>query len=189
MISFNKIFKNSLVLAGITLALFFALYFYFALNGTVSVKEYYTYSFFICCFVVLPLYAIYCFLSILIVARSKAKNYKEIEDLMTFKQGFKIGFYTVFFAGVVSLLTIFVFFNTYGEWAQDSLKQGLLDTFTANMSDPKTSKDIVAFRNSEAYKTLNLFTVKNFFGLFSIFLSFYIAISALFSQFLKKRVF
>ncbi len=40
MISFNKIFKNSLVLTAITLALFFALYFYFSLNGTVSVKDY-----------------------------------------------------------------------------------------------------------------------------------------------------
>ncbi len=108
---------------------------------------------------------------------------------MTFKEGFKIGFYTIFFGGIISLIVIFVFFNTYGEWAQDSLKQGLLDTFTSNMSDPKIAKDIETFRNSDDYKTLNLFTVKNFFGLFSIFLSFYIAISAMFSQFLKKRVF
>ena len=52
MISFNKIFKNSLVLTGITLVLFFALYFYFSFNGTVSVQDYYIYSFFICRFVV-----------------------------------------------------------------------------------------------------------------------------------------
>ena len=189
MISFNKIFKNSLVLTGITLVLFFALYFYFSFNGTVSVQDYYIYSSFICCFIVLPLYATYCFFTILNLAKAKAINYQSIEDLMTFKEGFKVGFYTIFFAGIISLIVIFVFFNTYGEWAQDSLKQGLLDTFTSNMSDPKTSKDIEAFRNSDDYKTLNLFTVKNFFGLFSIFLSFYIAISALFSQFLKKRVF
>ena len=189
MVSFNKIFKNSLVLTAITLALFFALYFYFSLNGTVSVKDYYTYSFMICCFVVLPLYALYCFLTIFNLSKNKAKNHQTSEELMTFKEGFKVGFYTIFFAGIMSLIVIFVFFNTYGEWAQDSLKQGLLDTFTSNMSDPKVAKDIETFRNSDDYKTLNLFTVKNFFGLFSIFLSFYIAIAAMFSQFLKKRVF
>ena len=150
----------------------------------------------ICCFIILPLYAIYCFITILNLSKAKAKirqNNPETgeygEGLMTFKEGFKTGFYTIFFAGIMSLIVIFVFFNTYGEWAQDSLKQGLLDTFTANMSDPKTAKDIETFRNSDDYKTLNLFTTKNFFGLFSIFLSFYIAIAALFSQFLKKRVF
>jgi hypothetical protein len=189
MISFNKIFKNSLVLTGITLVLFFALYFYFSLNGTVSVQDYYTYSFFICSFIVLPLYAIFCFFTILNLSKKKAINHQSRDELMTFKEGFKVGFYTIFFAGAISLIVIFVFFNTYGEWAQDSLKQGLLDTFTSNMTDAKTSKDIETFRNSDAYKTLNLFTFKNFFGLFSIFLSFYIAISALFSQFLKKRVF
>jgi hypothetical protein len=196
MISFNKIFKNSLVLTTITLGLFFALYLYFSTNGSVTVKDYYIYSFMICCFIILPLYAIYCFVTILNLSKAKAKirqNNPETgeygEGLMTFKEGFKTGFYTIFFAGIMSLIVIFVFFNTYGEWAQDSLKQGLLDTFTANMSDAKTAKDIETFRNSDDYKTLNLFTTKNFFGLFSIFLSFYIAIAALFSQFLKKRVF
>ncbi|WP_313373465.1 DUF4199 domain-containing protein [Chishuiella sp.] len=189
MISFNKIFKNSLILTAITLVLFFGLYFYFSTNGSVSVKDYYTYSFMICCFILLPVYAIYCFFMIFNLSKKKAINYQSREDLMSFKEGFKVGFYTIFFAGAISLIVIFVFFNTAGEWAQDSLKQGLLDTFTDNMADPKVAKDIETYRNSDSYKTLNLFTIKNFFGLFSMFLSFYIAISALFSQFLKKRVF
>ncbi|WP_313386119.1 DUF4199 domain-containing protein [Chishuiella sp.] len=189
MISFNKIFKNSLILTAITLVLFFGLYFYFSTNGNVSVKDYYTYSFMICCFILLPVYAIYCFFMIFNLSKKKAINYQTREDLMSFKEGFKVGFYTIFFAGAMSLIVIFLFFNTAGEWAQDSLKQGLLDTFTDNMADPKIAKDIELYRNSDGYKNLNLFTIKNFFGLFSMFLSFYIAISALFSQFLKKRVF
>jgi len=189
MISFNKIFKNSLVLATITLALFFALYLYFSLNGTVSVQDYYIYSFFTCCFIVLPLFALYCFLSILRVSKAKAKNYQTSEDLMTFKEGFKVGFYTIFFAGLISLLVIFIFFNTYGEWLQDELKLWLWNTVTVNPTDPALKKYLATNPDSNTYKTLNLFTIKNFFGLFSIFLSFYIAISAIFSQFLKKRVF
>ena len=189
MISFNKIFKNSLVLAGITLVLFFALYFYFSLNGSISVLDYYIYSFVICCFLVLPLFAVYCFFTILSLAKKKAQNYQSIEDLMTFKEGFKVGFYTIFFAGIISLIVIFVFFNTYGEWLQDDLKLWLWNTVTTNPTDPALKKYLATSTNSESYKSLNLFTVKNFFGLFSIFLSFYVAISAIFSQFLKKRVF
>ncbi|MFV0207677.1 DUF4199 family protein [Empedobacter falsenii] len=189
MISFNKIFKNSLVLTGITLVLFFALYFYFSLNGTVSVQDYYTYSFMMCCFVVLPLYALYCFFMIFNLSKKKAKNHQTSEDLMTFKEGFKIGFYTIFFGGIISLMVIFVFFNTYGEWLQDELKLWLWNTVTTNPTDPALKKYLATNSGSDSYKTLNLFTVKNFFGLFSIFLSFYIAISAMFSQFLKKRVF
>ncbi len=189
MISFNNIFKNALVLTGITLVLFFALYFYFSLNGTVSIEDYYTYSFIICCFVVLPIYAIYCFFTIFKLAKSKAINYTSVDDLMTFKDGFKVGFYTIFFAGIISLIVIFVFFNTYGLWLQDELKQWLWNTITNNPTDPGLKKYLESKPDSLSYKTINLFTIKNFFGLFSIFLSFYIAISALFSQFLKKRVF
>ena len=156
MISFNKIFKSSLVLMAITLALFFALYFYFSLNGTVSVKDYYTYSFMICCFVVLPLYALYCFFTIFNLSKIKAKHHQSSEDLMTFKEGFKVGFYTIFFAGIMSLIVIFVFFNTYGEWAQDSLKQGLLDTFTlpVSLSYPSSSK---AFFTTSFIFSINIF--------------------------------
>lgn len=189
MISFNKIFKNSLVLTLITLGLFFALYLYFSTNGSVTVQDYYTYSFMICCFIVLPLYAIFCFVSILTLSKQKAKNHQSIEELMTFKEGFKTGFYTIFFAGIMSLIVIFVFFNTYGEWLQNELKLWLWNTATTNPTDPELKKFLSTNINSESYKGLNLFTIKNFFGLFSIFLSFYIAISALFSQFLKKRVF
>ncbi|MEG0188858.1 MAG: hypothetical protein RR668_09365, partial [Algoriella sp.] len=65
----------------------------------------------------------------------------------------------------------------------------LWNTITYNPTDPGLKKYLESKPDSLSYKTINLFTIKNFFGLFSIFLSFYIAISALFSQFLKKRVF
>ncbi|MEG0188857.1 MAG: hypothetical protein RR668_09360, partial [Algoriella sp.] len=77
-------------------------------NGTVSIEDYYTYSFIICCFVVLPIYAIYCFFTIFKLAKSKAINYTSVDDLMTFKDVFKVGFYTIFFEGIISLIVIFV---------------------------------------------------------------------------------
>lgn len=71
---------------------------------------------------------------------------------------------------------------------QASLKDGILDTFMINM-DPELAEQVEKTRNVPEIQKINLFSTKNFFGLFSMFLSFYMAISAMFSQFLKKRVY
>lgn len=107
---------------------------------------------------------------------------------MTFKEGFKVGFYTSFIAGVVSLAVIFIFFNTAGEWAQDALRNGILETFASNM-DPEQAKIIEQSRNEPEIMKVNLFSIKYFFGLLSMLLSFYMIMSAIFAQFLKKRVY
>ena len=142
----------------------------------------------ICCFVLVPLYAGFSFFTILSVSRAKAKTATVMEDLMSFKEGFKVGFYTMFIGGVISLATIFIFFNTAGELAQDALKDGILDTFMSNM-DPEQVKEIEKMRKEPEIMKVNLFSFKYFFGLLSMFLSFYMALSAMFAQFLKKRVY
>ncbi len=186
--TFNKVVRNALLLAGITLVLFFGLYFAFSTNGAISEKDYYVYTIWICSFVLVPLYAAFSFFTIFSVSREKAKNAKVMEDLMTFKEGFKIGFYTMFIGGFISLATIFIFFNTAGELAQDALRNGILDTFMSNM-DPKQVEEIQQMRKEPEIMKVNLFSFKYFFGLLSMFLSFYMGLSAMFAQFLKKRVF
>ena len=184
----NKILRNALILAGITLVLFFGLYIAFSTNGGISAKDYYKYSMQICCFVLVPLFALFSFFTILDVSRRKAKKAKTFEELMTFKEGFKVGFYTSFIAGVVSLAVIFIFFNTAGEWAQDALRNGILETFASNM-DPEQAKIIEQSRKEPEIMKVNLFSIKYFFGLLSMLLSFYMIMSAIFAQFLKKRVY
>lgn len=184
----NRIFKNASILTAIVLVLFFGLYILFSLNGAITSQQYYSYSIFICSFIVLPLFTLFSFFSILKLSKERAKNATTIEELMTFKEGFRLGFFTLLIAGIVSLAVIFIFFNTAGEWAQASLKDGILDTFMINM-DPELAEQVEKTRNVPEIQKINLFSTKNFFGLFSMFLSFYMAISAMFSQFLKKRVY
>ena len=142
----------------------------------------------ICCFILVPLFACFSFFTTLGISKSKAKTAQSVEELMTFKEGFKIGFYTMFIAGILSLAVIFIFFNTAGEWAQDALRNGILDTFMANM-DAEQAKVIAQTRKEPEIMKINLFSFKYFFGLLSMFLSFYMAVSAIFAQFLKKRVY
>lgn len=184
----KRIFKNSAILTSCVLILFFGLYVLFSLNGAITSQQYYSYSIFICSFIVLPLFACFSFFSILKLSKQKAKTAETVDDLMTFKEGFRLGFFTLFISGIVSLAVIFIFFNTAGEWAQDPLKDGILDTFMINM-DPELAEQVEGTKNAPEIKAINLFSVKNFFGLFSMFLSFYMAISAMFAQFLKKRVY
>ena len=184
----NKVLRNASILTVIILVMFFGLYVAYSTNGAISSKDYYKYSMFICCFILVPLFALFSFLSIFSVSKYKAKVGKTYEDLLTFKDGFKIGFYTMFIAGFVSLAVIFIFFNTAGIMAQDALKEGILDTFMANM-DTEQAKVIEQSRKEPEIMKVNLFSFKYFFGALSMFLSFYMAISAMFAQFLKKRVF
>lgn len=186
--TFNKIIRNGLILAGITLVLFFGLYVAYSTNGTITSKDYYVYSIWICCFVLVPLYACFSFFTVLKVSKEKAKKAKVMQDLMTFKEGFKIGFYTMLLGGVVSLAVIFIFFNTAGVLAQDALKNGILDTFMSNM-DPAQAEELEKARKEPEIMKVNLFSIKYFFGFLSLLLSFYMAFSAMFAQFLKKRVY
>ena len=186
--TFNKVLKSAFILTAIVLVLFFGLYIAYSTNVKIEPKDYYKYTMIICCFVLVPLFASFSFFTVLSVSRAKAKVAKTIDDLMTFKEGFKIGFYTMFIAGFISLAVIFIFFNTSGEWAQDALRNGILDTFKSNM-DAEQAKVIEQSRKQPEIMNVNLFSFKYFFGLLSMFLSFYMGVSAMFAQFLKKRVY
>ncbi|MBF0597446.1 DUF4199 domain-containing protein [Faecalibacter rhinopitheci] len=184
----NKVLRSAFTLAGITLVLFFGLYIVYSTNGSITQKDYYVYTMMICCFGLIPLFAGFCFFTMLNVSKAKAKVSKSYEDLMTFKEGFKIGFYVMFIAGFISLAVIFIFFNTTGILAQDALRNGILDTFMSNM-DAEQAAVIEQSRKEPEIMKVNLFSFKYFFGCLSMFLSFYMAVSAMFAQFLKKRVY
>ena len=186
--TFNKVLRSSLLLAVIVLVLFFGLYIAYSTNAQIQPKDYYKYTMIICCFILVPLFAGFSFFTTLSLSRAKAKIATTYEELLTFKDAFKIGFYTMFIAGVISLAVIFIFFNTSGEWAQDALRNGILDTFMGNM-DAEQAKVIEQSRKEPEIMKVNLFSFKYFFGLLSMFLSFYMAVSAIFAQFLKKRVY
>lgn len=184
----NKVLRSAFILTAIVLVLFFGLYISYSTNGTIDAKDYYKYTMLICCFILVPLFAGFSFFTMLNVSKAKAKIATTYEELLTFKDAFKIGFYTMFIAGVVSLAVIFIFFNTSGEWAQDALKNGILETFMGNM-DPKMAAEIEKSRKEPEIMNINLFSFKHYFGLLSMFLSFYMAVSAIFAQFLKKRTY
>lgn len=184
----NKVLRSAFILTAIVLILFFGLYIAYSTNGTIDAKDYYKYTMLICCFILVPLFATFSFFTMLNVSKAKAKNATTYEELMTFKEGFKIGFYTMFIAGIISLAVIFIFFNTNGEWAQEALKNGILETFMGNM-DPEMAAEIEKSRKQPEIMNINLFSFKHYFGLLSMFLSFYMGVSAIFAQFLKKRTY
>jgi len=186
--TFNKVLRSAFILTTIVLVLFFGLYIAYSTNATIEAKDYYKYTMIICCFGLVPLFAGFSFFTTLGVSKAKAKIATSYEDLLTFKDAFKIGFYTMFIAGVISLAVIFIFFNTAGEWAQDALRNGILDTFMGNM-DPEMAAEVEKSRKTPEIMNVNLFSFKYYFGLLSMFLSFYMGVSAIFAQFLKKRVY
>jgi len=171
------IIRTGLILFFVTIVLFFALYFAFSLRGTISDADYFNYSASINCFVMPALYAGFGFYTIFCGAKIQP---------LTFGQGWKLAFLPQFIGGLLSLAFIFIFFNTAGSWAEDSLQRGWYDLMTANPNPEfmeKNSETIKAMANSET----NMFTWKTFLISFSVILFFYFLISSIFAVFLKNR--
>lgn len=160
-----------------TIAIFFALYFAFSTQGNITEAEYFNYSAFINCFLLPAFYAGSGFYSIYRGAKIRP---------LTFGQGWKLAFLPQFTGGLVSLVFIFVFFNTSGSWAEDSLQRGWYDLMTASPNPEfmeKNGEMVKAMTNPE----INMFTWKTFFISFSVILFFYFLISSIFAVFLKNR--
>ncbi|WP_068596057.1 DUF4199 domain-containing protein [Vaginella massiliensis] len=185
---FVAYYKDGLILAGLTLLLFFGFYTIYTFNASITPQQYYTISIAIISFLVVPLYGGYSFYKVFTLSRKKAENATTVQDLMTFREGMRESFIPLFLGGTLSLIVIFIFFNTVGEWAQDALKEGLLDTFIAN-NDPAIKEEIEKVSDENNILNRNLFSFKIFFTFYPFVLLFYIVISVFFSQFLKKRVY
>jgi len=161
-----------------TLFLFFGLYIAFSLNANITEADYFNYSSMINCFVLPALYAGIGFFS----AFKRAK----IAPL-TFGQGFKYSFLPQIMGGFFSLGIIFIFFNTSGEWAQDSLQRGWYSLMMEN-PNPEFLEKNKGFIESMTDTSINMFTTRVFFYIFSMILFFYLLLSSIFAVFFKNRI-
>ncbi len=171
------IIRTGIGLFFITIVIFFVLYFLFSTRGSISDADYFNYSAYLNCFVMPILYAGTGFFCIYQGAKVQP---------LTFGQGWKMAFLPQFIGGLLSLSFIFIFFNTTGSWAEDSLQRGWYDLMTANPNPEfmeKNEEMVKAMTNSD----INMFTWKTFFISFSVILFFYFLISSIFAIFLKNR--
>jgi|26BtaG_2_1085354.scaffolds.fasta_scaffold00012_51 hypothetical protein len=185
----KKIIQVGLLLFGITMALFFLLFFLFSTQGSMSEAQYFNYSAVICCFILPTIYAGVGFYS----PYSSAKK-----EVLHFGQVWRLSFLPMFIGGLLSMASIFVFFNTNGGWAEDSLQRGwhdlMFETFEPALMDEtldaeETAELEVKMTQLEKMTDLsvNLFSWKIFFISFSFILFFYFLISTIFAVFLKNR--
>lgn len=160
-----------------TLLLFFGLYVAFSLNVQITDSDYFNYSTIINCFVLPALYVGVGFYSSFVRAKKQP---------LTYGQGFKYAFVPQVIGGFVSLAVIFIFFNTTGEWAEDSLQRGWYDLVMEN-PNPEFIETNKEFIESMSDTSINMFTGKVFFYSFSVIMFFYLMISAIFGVFFKNR--
>lgn len=160
-----------------TVALFLLLFFAFSTNGNISEADYFNYSSLANCFIMPALYAGVGFFS----AYSTAKQHP-----VSFRQGFRLAFLPQFIGGLLSLAFIFIFFNTSGAWAEDSLQRGWYDLMTQN-PNPEFMEENKEFIKGMADLSHNMFTFRNFSIAFMVILFFYILISTIFAVFLRNR--
>ncbi|HLV23223.1 MAG TPA: DUF4199 domain-containing protein [Moheibacter sp.] len=159
------------------MGIFFLLIFIFSTRGNITDAQYFNYSALINCFVLPGLYVIIGFYSIFKIARQRQ---------LSFRQAWQLSFLPMFIGGLLSLVCIFIYFNTAGSWAEDSLQRGWFDLMTANPNPEfmeKNGEMVKAMTNSE----INMFTWKTFFISFSVILFFYFLISSIFAVFFKNR--
>lgn len=161
----------------ITMLLFLTLFFVFSTNGNISEAEYFNYSSLINCFVMPALYAGVGFYS----AFSAAKK-----NPLTFGQGFKRAFVPQFIGGLFSLIIIFIFFNTVGSWAEDSLQRGWYSLIESNPNEEFMKKN-GSFVDGMKDLSYNMFTFRTFTITLMTILFFYVIISTIFAVFLKNR--
>lgn len=173
----QKTFKLGLILFAINILLFFGLLFLFSTQGSITEAQYFNYSVLISCFLLPALYASVAFYSVYSEAKLQPLHYKKI---------WRLAFIPMFVGGFLSMSSIFVFFNSSGSWAQDSLQRGWLDLMTAN-PNPEFEEKNQELINAMSDLSVNLFSLKNFFIFFSIVLFFYFLISTIFAIFIKNR--
>ena len=166
------------ILAAVTLLLFFLLYFLFSTTGTISEVDYFNYSALINCFLIPALYAGFGFYN--------AYTFAKIRPL-TFGQAWKLTFLPMFIGGLLSLGAIFIFFNTEGAWAEDSLQRGWYELMTAN-PNPDFMEKNGEFVKQMTKAEINMFTLKVFLISFSAIIFFYFLISTIFAVFLRNRI-
>ena len=160
-----------------TIVLFLLLFFVFSTNGNITEADYFNYSSLVNCFVMPPLYAGIGFYS----AYSNAKI-----QALSFSQGFRHAFLPQFIGGLLSLSFIFIFFNTVGSWAEDSLQRGWYDLITQS-PNPEFMEENKDFVEGMADLSHNMFTFRNFTIVFMAILFFYVMISTIFAVFLRNR--
>lgn len=165
------------ILAMISLAVFFILYFAFSTQGSISEVQYFNYSALINCFLMPALYAIGGFYN--------SYSFAKIQPL-SFGQAWKLTFLPMFIGGIISLGAIFIFFNTTGSWAEDSLQRGWYELMTANPNPDFMEKNGEFVENMNNLD-VNMFTTKVFLISFSAIIFFYFLISSIFAVFLKNR--
>lgn len=173
----QNIVKHGVILFAITMALFFLLFFLFSTKGNISESDYFNYSAMVSCFVLPALYAGMAFYTIFITAK---------KQILAFGQAWRMSFLTMFIGGFLSLASIFIFFNTIGSWAEDSLQRGWYDLMTAN-PNPEFMEKNEAIVQQMFDTSINMFTLKVFFISFAIVLFYYLMISFIFATFFKNR--
>jgi len=173
----HLIWKLGGILFLVTIGLFLALYFIFSTQGSISEADYFNYSSLINCFAMPALYAGIGFYSIFRAAKKQP---------LTFGKGFRQAFLPQFIGGLLSLAFIFIFFNTIGSWAEDSLQRGWYSLIEANPNQEfmeKNGEFVEGMKNLD----FNMFTFRTFTVAFMTILFFYVLISTIFAVFLKNR--
>ncbi|MGB6083526.1 DUF4199 family protein [Moheibacter sp.] len=173
----RQIIRLGMLLFLITMSIFFLLIFLFSTQGKISDAQYFNYSAMINCFVLPGLYAGIGFYSTYIVAKKRP---------VSFRQAWQLSFLPMFLGGILSLASIFIFFNTSGVWAEDSLQRGWYDLMTSN-PNPEFMEKNGEFVKSMTDLSINMFTWKVFFLSFSVIIFFYFLISSIFAVFFKNR--
>lgn len=173
----RQIIRLGITLFLTTMLLFFSLIILFSTQGSITDAEFFNYSAMINCFVLPGLYAGMGFYSIFKVAKQRT---------LSFRQAWQLSFVPMFLGGLLSLGTIFIFFNTSGNWVEDSLQRGWYDLMTSN-PNPEFMEKNGEFVTAMTDLKINMFTWKVFFLSFSVIIFFYFLISSIFAVFFKNR--
>lgn len=173
----KQLIRFGIALFLLTMLLFFLLIFLFSTQGSISEAQFFNYSALINCFVLPGLYAGMGFYSAFKIAKQRP---------ISFRQAWQLSFVPMFIGGLLSLAAIFIFFNTSGSWAEDSLQRGWHDLVMSNPNQEFMEKNGDFVKNMTDLK-INMFTWKTFFLSFSVILFFYFLISSIFAVFFKNR--
>ncbi len=173
-----------LLLAVITLVLFFAVYLFF------SGFNYYSVTVNMNAFVLPAIYT----LAVIILLYKKTNKEK-----LSFADSFKNSFLTLFIGGTVSFLAIAFFLNYVDEGAQTLLQHQRIEQnlqsvhadykeiIEPSQEETQQYQEIVKYMQSDAAKDEPLFSLKKSFIILGILYSFYLVISLFLSIFFRTR--
>lgn len=92
----------------------------------------------------------------------------------------------MFVGGLLSLGTIFLFFNSTGAWAEDALQRGWYELIMQAQNQEFNDKNGELIEKMMDAK-INIFSLKIFLISFSVLIFYYFFISTIFAVFLKNR--